>query len=252
MIDINKIRVASPCSVPWESMTGDEQVRKCDDCGLNVHNLAAMSEAEIGRLIVNREGRLCIRLYKRRDGTILAQVCPTGVRGYRKRMARLATAVFSTVLGLVTVSFAQDKKNDSPNPHSVNIERKKSDSKASILNGIVMDVNGAVIPSIRVSLTLESENKGVFLTNYDGAFEFKDLSPSEKYTLDVGSKDLHFKQASIRNLKVGEGEHLIIRISLEAKEIVIGLFAEEALIDIESSTIETRITRRKLESIPHK
>ena len=42
---INNIRVASPCPAKWEQMQGDDRVRHCDACNLNVYNLAAFTES---------------------------------------------------------------------------------------------------------------------------------------------------------------------------------------------------------------
>jgi hypothetical protein len=69
--DINSIKVASPCSVPWGSMTGDDRSRHCGQCSLTVFNIAELTAAETERLIREREGRLCIRLYRRADGTVI-------------------------------------------------------------------------------------------------------------------------------------------------------------------------------------
>ena len=69
--EIDKMRVAAPCPMSWEAMTGDERVRRCHACELNIYNIAEMTADEARRLIENREGRLCIRLQRRADGTVL-------------------------------------------------------------------------------------------------------------------------------------------------------------------------------------
>src|SRR6185369_3331890 len=109
---INKLRVASLCSVGWETMTGDERIRHCQSCQLNVYNISEMARADAENLITKREGRLCIRLYKRADGTVLTKDCPVGFRAYQKRVARFAGAALAAILGLFSVSFGQkdDKK----------------------------------------------------------------------------------------------------------------------------------------------
>ena len=37
-----ELRVASPCSADWDRMQGNERVRYCPQCKLNVYNFAAM------------------------------------------------------------------------------------------------------------------------------------------------------------------------------------------------------------------
>jgi hypothetical protein len=92
-------KVASPCSADWESMIGDARRRFCGQCELNVYNLSEMSRREAEDLINRAEGRLCVRFYRRADGTVLTKDCPIGLRAMRRKLSRLATATFSAILG---------------------------------------------------------------------------------------------------------------------------------------------------------
>jgi hypothetical protein len=80
-------------------MTGDERVRFCKQCSLNVYNLSSMTRREAEALIANTEGRLCVRYYRRRDGTILTKNCPVGLSAIKRRISRTASAMLSAVLG---------------------------------------------------------------------------------------------------------------------------------------------------------
>ena len=80
-------------------MIGDERVRFCGQCELNVYNLSAITKAQAENLIVRTEGRLCVRFYRRRDGSILTQDCPVGLRALRQRMSRIRRAVTAGLLG---------------------------------------------------------------------------------------------------------------------------------------------------------
>ena len=95
------IDVASPCSVPWDAMEGDDRVRFCGECKLNVYNLSQMSRDEAEQLVLSREGRLCVGFFRRADGTVLTRDCPVGLRALRRRVARMATAV-AALVGLLT------------------------------------------------------------------------------------------------------------------------------------------------------
>ena len=98
---LDNTRVAAPCSADWHSMFGNERVRLCEQCHLNVYNLSEMSRVEADRLINQAEGRLCVRFYRRRDGSILTQNCPVGLRAIKRRLSRIATAVASFILSLM-------------------------------------------------------------------------------------------------------------------------------------------------------
>jgi len=95
---LNKIKVASPCSANWDEMIGNDRQRFCGECEKNVFNLSAMTKIEAESLIMNTEGRLCARFYRRSDGTVLTQDCPVGWKAVKRRMSKVWTAAASLVI----------------------------------------------------------------------------------------------------------------------------------------------------------
>jgi hypothetical protein len=98
---LDHVRVAAPCDADWESMFGDERVRFCGQCQLNVYNLSEMSKQEAEQLIGRTERRLCVRYYQRLDGSIITRNCPVGLRAIKRRLSRIATAVGSAILSFL-------------------------------------------------------------------------------------------------------------------------------------------------------
>jgi hypothetical protein len=96
---LENVRVAAPCPADWGKMVGDERVRFCAQCELHVYNLSGMTRREAEALVAGTEGRLCVRFYRRADGTILTRNCPTGLRAIRRRVSRVAGAALSAALG---------------------------------------------------------------------------------------------------------------------------------------------------------
>ena len=95
---LNNVRVAAPCSADWDAMIGNDQARFCGQCNLNVYNLSGMSRSEAESFVTSGEGRLCVRFYRRKDGSILTDNCPVGLRAIRRRVSYLYKAVASAVL----------------------------------------------------------------------------------------------------------------------------------------------------------
>jgi hypothetical protein len=89
---LENVRIASPCSASWEAMTGDDRVRFCGSCQKNVYNLSAMESAEAETLLAKHNESICVRLYRRTDGTVMTTDCPVGVRKRRLKRAVLAVA----------------------------------------------------------------------------------------------------------------------------------------------------------------
>ncbi len=98
---LRNVKVASPCPADWDRMIGSDRVKFCGQCELHVYNLSAMSTVEAESLIARTEGRLCVRYFRRRDGSIITQDCPMGLRRLRQRAARIKRAVASLVLGFL-------------------------------------------------------------------------------------------------------------------------------------------------------
>jgi hypothetical protein len=95
---LDNVRVASPCNADWDQMLGNDRVRFCGQCNLNVYNLSSMTRAQAEQLIERTEGRLCVRYFRRADGSVLTQDCPVGLKAVRRRMASVYRALNAAVL----------------------------------------------------------------------------------------------------------------------------------------------------------
>lgn len=96
---LENIRIASHCRSDWDQMYGDDRRRFCGECQMNVYNLSEMSRGEAESFLLNAEGRLCVRYYRRRDGSVITKDCPVGWRALKRRVSRVGTATFSVIVG---------------------------------------------------------------------------------------------------------------------------------------------------------
>lgn len=244
--DINKLRVASPCSVGWENMSGDERTRHCQKCSLSVYNISMLTTSEVEKLILGREGRLCIRMYRRADGTILTKDCPVGLRALRKRVAGLAAATLAAVLGLFSISFGQTDEKKPIDASKIKIVRIENVDGNSELTGTVMDEMGAVIPGAKIVL---SKGKKQIITSSDVEGVYHITFP-ETGMYDLLVKFLNFQEYKLTNLRVEKNEKLKLNLELkvDSAEIVGDLIVEPTVIETTPNTISTvPLTPRKLE-----
>lgn len=82
---LEDIEIQSPCEVPWDSLRGNDRVRACGKCRENVYNISAMTRVEALHLIRATEGRVCVRIHRRPDGTVVTGDCWSRLRAARKR-----------------------------------------------------------------------------------------------------------------------------------------------------------------------
>lgn len=241
--NIDSLRVASPCSVGWETMIGDERVRRCDSCQLNIYNTAEMTIREIESLVQEREGRLCIRLYRRADGTAITKDCPVGFRNIQKRFVRKAGVALAAIIGLSSALFAQ-KERSTPlsNGRIVSVPSQKQQVNIS---GIVTDQTGDIIPGAALKLFLDPKKQAIEMTRSsgEGKFQFMNLSDGI-YQLEVSSTV--FKRLIVKNINVQNGLNNELKLTMEVagESVVVGIFAEEPLIDMPESGITYKIKIR--------
>jgi hypothetical protein len=217
MPQLRNVRVAAPCQVSWESMAGDERVRHCTLCSLNVYNFAEMTGDEIRALLVRTEGRVCGRLYRRADGTILTSDCPTGLRALRQRMSRLGAAV---IAALFSVSAFASGGNTCEKPQlkthgskvKLEIEQVATPQHAAF-TGVVHDESGTALPGATVVLRDETVQREITtVTDKNGAFTVTSLNDGV-YRVEVTLSG--FTPAVLEHLLLKQSEITRTRIDLQ-------------------------------------
>jgi hypothetical protein len=79
-------------------MLGDDRTRFCGQCSLNVYNLSSMTRSDAEALITRTEGRLCVKFYRRFDGSIITKDCPIGLAAIKRRVSYAWQAIVSMTL----------------------------------------------------------------------------------------------------------------------------------------------------------
>ena len=102
---LDNVKIATPCPARWAEMHGNDKMRFCGLCKLNVYDVSAMTSEEAEALMRETSGRLCMRLHRRSDGRILTKDCPVGKAALRKRIAcAIAGGVALLLTGLSRAS----------------------------------------------------------------------------------------------------------------------------------------------------
>jgi hypothetical protein len=142
---LDHIKVAAPCSADWDQMYAveNQRVRFCSQCNLNVYNLSGMTRAQAEALLTHSEQRLCVRFYRRPDGTILTQNCPVGLRAIKRRLAWLGQLIQGMVISLLFVLGLQ----------GLSLAKKHLDAKLSLPIDLPPDpgiIMGDIAPKIEL------------------------------------------------------------------------------------------------------
>jgi len=220
---LGRVRIASPCVADWEKMTGDDRIRHCPQCNLSVYNLSGMTAREAAHLIYSRQGRLCVRFYRRTNGTMLTQDSSPMRRGSRLAAAALSAAI--------TVSLAAAQTAPQPgSPPLVQIDELES--------GIVVQVTDqmdAIVANAKVSLMNQStKREWAGATNASGNLRLAHL-PAGIYSMTVSSPGFGSEK---RSVITGERQIAHVKVTLRLAAVMGGLVevtAAMGVVDVQSS-----------------
>lgn len=210
---LDRLYIATPCNADWESMAGNEQVRFCNQCQLNVYNISVMTKKQAEELIAKTEGRLCTKLYSRTDGTIITRDCPYGLRAIKRRVARSAGAILSAILSFFTTQTIVWADHDNCIHYKAKIVKLQSQECAVSIQGTVFFLKDEVLAEAEVTLSNEETKRSYRQkTNAKGQFDFSSL-PTGSYNLSIFFRG--FATFTKKNIAIKNNESLQLEVMMQ-------------------------------------
>jgi hypothetical protein len=213
-------------------MTGDERTRFCSLCKLHVYNFSEMTMEEVRALVSRTEGRVCGRLYRRADGTVITRDCPVALRAVRRRIARTAGATLAAIISLFAAVGGKPKTHKGKQcttAQTLPLTINRTPSSAAAFAGRVLDANGAAIE--RALVRLRNEQTGATLiaaSTSEGAFTFAAPSPGD-YTVSVFAAG--FAQSESTHIRINANEaastDIVLPVGGEVVTETMGIIAME-------------------------
>jgi hypothetical protein len=256
--NINGLRVAKPCPVSWESMSGDDRMRFCRSCELNVYNISEMTPAEVQALVENSSGRVCAKMYRRADGTVITRDCPVGLRKYRGQAAKYYSAALGAILGLFTITFGTfsafgqtepERKEDEATTKNETLKVSKVEG-ASVIKGTVTDPNGAVVAGAEVAAQIKGKSYIFSMaarTNEDGVYVFPYLEPG---SLDISVSSPGFKTYQKKDLPINLNEEVELNIILSVEFFTGVIVTSDISVEVSVVAPATVVNKRKIDKLP--
>jgi hypothetical protein len=246
---LQSLRIATPCQASWEVMAGDERVRHCTLCSLNVYNFAEMTRAEVRDLLVRTEGRVCARMYRRADGTVLTRDCPTGLRAMRQRASRVAAAVVAALCTLPAFALG-GRSSETPrlkihgSKVKLEIERVATPQPA-VLAGVV-DYGGP-LPGVTITVRNEASKRELTtITDAKGAFSVTSLDDG-LYRVEVTLAGFTSATMEHLQLRASEVTHANIALRNDSFTITVGALAADPMVN---DALTTRFSQDFINKLP--
>jgi ankyrin repeat protein len=199
-----EIRIALPCDVEWESMTGNDRVRYCEHCKLTVHNVDLISKKQLRRLIARSGDRLCVSYQQP-----VPQISSTPILyTIGRRTSVIAASAFSATLSISTAVAAA-----TPKPASTPIQPAVATHVANAfvaagygkLYGFIRNPNGLAVNGATITLTSSDSSEGyASYTSGDGQYRIEGITPGT-YKLIITARG--FDTTEVPNIAVRAGDN---------------------------------------------
>lgn len=206
---LDRVSIGSSCQTDWEAMNGDQHQRYCDQCEKSVHNLSQLTRSQAEGLIARTNGKLCARLERRPDGSILTADKSYSLPRFNHKFLRIASATMSAALSIAPMVAAKPTKslpvlNFSQEQKDKTVPNDKE--KTAKIWGIVYDPSQAVVANSKITLINESTRKErKTVSSVEGIYELASLEAG-KYELTFESPG--FKKMIFTGIKIEVGQEL--------------------------------------------
>lgn len=178
---VDQMHIENPCSVPWDSMVGTEQIRFCEHCNLTVNNISEMTRKEVERLIAKSQGRLCVQYRRTRAGAVQTVSAAQKLHRLTRSVSKVAAGAFSATLAVTGAGISQCTTVAAS---TVAAALDRSQLLGGTVVGVVKDQAGAIITSATVNLTSDQGVAFYTSVNMSGEFRFEGLAPGN-YSLRI-------------------------------------------------------------------
>jgi hypothetical protein len=203
------VRIASPCSTAWDEMPGDDKIRFCPKCQLNVYNFAEIPETQVNQLLIDQEGKVCAKVYQRASGNLVTRDSPVAFR-ILPLLPGVSDKMQPETVDLLIGKPQQILPEIRPLPQS-----HPAETGITLLAYDPMGSAAADTPFfIRDQKT---RSRKIEHTDATGRLRFTDI-PAGSYLLDCGAVSLAMRPQTI---EVREGE--IVAVEVELFSAVMGL-----------------------------
>jgi hypothetical protein len=205
-------RTGSPCSADWDRMVGNERVRYCPDCKLDVYNFSSMSDEDVERIVSRREQRLCARVRQRPDRTVMTRNSSVSFSVVMQRISRVASIALAAAISVAPAMAGPPRTALGHNLFQI------QQTRGGLVLAVV-DHSGAVLPKARVTIVNEkTKTKVNGETDANGQFRISDL-PDGSYEITIES--LGFKTLKQSHVDV-RGSAAPLKLQLELQVDFVG------------------------------
>jgi ankyrin repeat protein len=185
---LDQITIPTPCNADWDSMVGNDQVRFCEHCNLQVTDLSSMTRRQAMQMVARSKGRVCVRYIQRPDGRLLTRKMPERLYRISRRVSRIAAGAFTATLSLSSAAAQTPSTSSLQSRENVelvktNNERETvADEFSASISGTIKTSEGELVNGATVVLVDRDSGEERITSSSLGQYSFQ-LLPQGDYLL---------------------------------------------------------------------
>ncbi|MBX7170249.1 MAG: hypothetical protein K1X72_04775 [Pyrinomonadaceae bacterium] len=108
--NLENIKVKNPCSMDWEDMTGNDEIRFCGRCQQNIYNISEMPKRRALKVLNQPNEKICISYFLDEKKQIITQTYP-GI--FKRNFAKIIPLFLALIFSFSSIQ-AMQIKNGKP------------------------------------------------------------------------------------------------------------------------------------------
>ena len=103
---LENFEVPQPCSMNWDEMTGNEEIRHCDRCQHQIYNLSEMPKRRALKVLNQPNEKVCVTYLQDEQNQVITQNY-FGI--FKRNFVKFVSAVLAIIFSLTSIQAMQTK-----------------------------------------------------------------------------------------------------------------------------------------------
>ncbi|HRH46035.1 MAG TPA: hypothetical protein PKY82_30610 [Pyrinomonadaceae bacterium] len=117
---LENFEVPKPCSMNWDEMKGNEEIRHCDRCQHQIYNLSEMPTRRALKVLNQPDEKVCVTYLQDDNNKVITQ---TYFGIFKRNFVKVFSAILAVIFSLTSIQ-AMQTKNGKPKKKKVVKHRK--------------------------------------------------------------------------------------------------------------------------------
>lgn len=119
---LENFEVPQPCSMNWDEMPGNEEIRHCDKCQHQIYNLSEMPKRRALKVLNQPNETVCVTYLQDEHNQVITQ---TYFGIFKRNFVKFASAILAITFSLTSIQAMQTKYGKLKKKKVVKLKKNK-------------------------------------------------------------------------------------------------------------------------------